>query len=113
MRPRFPAAFLTAILFFMAGGSGLLANSRKALTVQSTEGRLDGQTVAEIPAGTEVELLGEKAESGEALIRFRADQEREVLGLVPAASLVEVSPAPSAPAAGHRNRRRTPARRSV
>lgn len=98
MRPRFPAALLTAGLLLLSAGTSLLANPRKALTVQSTEAKFDGQIVAAIPAGTEVEVLGEKAESGEALIRFRPEEEREVLGLVPASVIVEVSTAPAAPA---------------
>ncbi|MEX1045732.1 MAG: hypothetical protein WEC73_06350 [Chthoniobacterales bacterium] len=87
---------MTAVLLFLPAASSLLGGTRKALTVQTTEARFDGKTAAEIPAGTEVEVLGEKAESGEVLIRFRPEKEREVLGLVPSSSIVEISTAPAA-----------------
>jgi hypothetical protein len=97
MHPRFLAGLLAAPLLLLAESASALGGTRKAMTIQSTEARFDGAVVAELPAGTEVEVLGEKAESAEALIRYRPDKDREVLGLVPLASIVEVS-APPAPA---------------
>jgi hypothetical protein len=98
MHARFLAALLTATLLLLADSTSALGGTRKAMTVQSTEARFDGAVVAELPAGTEVEVLGEKKESAEALIRYRPDTDREVLGLVPLSSIVEVSAAPAASA---------------
>jgi len=96
MHPRFLAALLTATLLLLAESTRALGSARKAMTVQSTEARFDGAVVAELPAGTEVEVLGEKAESGKALVRFRSEENREVLGLVPLSSIVEISAPPAA-----------------
>jgi hypothetical protein len=90
MHPRFLAGLLTAPLLLLAESATALGGTRKGMTVQSTEARFDGSVVAELPAGTEVEVLGEKTESSEALIRYRPDKDREVLGLVPLASIVVV-----------------------
>jgi hypothetical protein len=96
MRPRFLAAFWATALLLLAESTNAVGSTRKAMTVQSTEARFDGEVVAKVPAGTEIEVLGEMTESGEALIRFRPENDREVFGLVPLSSIVALSAAPAA-----------------